>query len=125
MRVHRATIMLVILGIIGVAGAYVITKSHQFVLFWGNGSPDFQRVYTRAEHPQFFMLSTICSLVVGLALLAVAAYVHFGLRLRTAPRSGPLGRSWFGLIMFGIGAGGALVMYISSSFSRPLDLTNR
>ena len=116
MRVHRATIMLVILGIIGVAGAYVITKSHQFVLFWGKGSSDFQSVYTRAEHPQFFAVSTVCSLVVGLALLAVAAYVHFGLGLRTVPRSGPLGQSWFGLIMFGIGAGGALVMYILHLF---------
>ena len=116
MRVHRATIILLILGILGVAGAYVSVKSPHFVLFWGNGSPDFQRVYTRAEYPQFFMLSTVCSMVVGLALLAVAAYVHFGLRLRTAPRSGPLGQSWFGLIMFGIGAGGALVMYILHLF---------
>jgi len=83
MRPHKLTMMLGILGIIGLVVAYeTTTRFQQFTLFWGAGSSQHRVVYTRAEHPELFTISAVSSFVVGLLALGGALYMHFGLRLR-------------------------------------------
>jgi hypothetical protein len=111
-RVHRITNILGILGVMGLMIGYGIITRDQLVVWSG----DEQQVYTRAEHPQIFLVSSACAFVVGLLFLGGAFYTHFGLKLRRAPASGPWGLSWYAIIMVSLGLIGILAALIAGAF---------
>src|SRR4051812_2617461 len=98
----------------GLIGGYVATTQDHFVAWFG----DQQQEYTRADHPQFFVVSALCFTVVGLLLLSGAFYTHFRLKLRSPAASGSLGFSWYAIVMLSLGLIFALVAILSGPWHR-------
>jgi len=77
MSIRRLTRSFGILSAITFMVAYVSSKAPQFVFFWGSGSSTHRVLYTRAEHPRMFIVTTIAFVVIGLLLLVGAFWSHF------------------------------------------------
>jgi len=111
-RIHAATNICMILCIMFLMMAYICATQDHLVVWSG----DQQRIYTRVSNPDIFWASASIAALVGVGFGAAAWYLHFRRRLERAPRSGPWGFSWFGVIMFGLGLLFALAALLAGLF---------
>ena len=109
---HRLITILVIFGVTALMALYLVLTEDPLRIKV-NGQ---DRMYIRAEHPQLFTTSALASAVLALLFFGGALYIHFGLGLRRAPPNGPLGLSWFAIVMVGLGLIGILAAVLAGVF---------
>jgi hypothetical protein len=111
-RIHPATNICMILGIMFLMMAYICATQDHLIVWSG----DQQRHFTRSSGPGIFSASASVAALLGVSFGTVAWYLHFRRRLERAPRSGPWDFSWFGIIMFGLGLLFALAALLAGAF---------